>query len=207
MKVNAPDWNLIRSLPAVNGLNIRIEYWLASGLETAEGITTFYEHRKATRDVLKTQVNAAQNVWMRQIIVKRSDLTDDDIDRYAQATRNVPRSYLADTKPHSTVNLEIPEWSAAQFISVDAREWLLALERKKSDFGVAQERGDLVQGVYRQRDQLFIVSGEHDTSQFVGGIDGVQLRAALLEHQLRVALKVIAADSKKFSQKGTQAHG
>ena len=207
MKVNASDWNLIRSLPEVNGLNIRIEYWLASALETAEGTTTFFEHPKAARGVLKPQVNAAQNVWMRQIIVQRGDLTDEDINRYAQAMRNVPRSYLADTKPWSTVNLEIPEWSAAQFISVDLHEWLLALEHKKSDFGVAKERGDLVQGVYRQRDQLFIISGEHDTSQFVGGIDGVQLRAALFEHQLRVALQFIAVDFKKFSQKGTKAYG
>ena len=200
MKVNAPDWNLICSLPEVNGLNIRIKYWLASALETAEGITTFYEHHKATQDVLRSQVDAAQNVWMRQIIVKRSDLTIGDMNRYAQAVRNVPRSYLAATKPWTTVNLEIPQWSEAQFISVDAHQWLLALERKKSDFGVAQERGDLVQGVYRQRDQLFIVSGEHDTSQFVGGIDGVQLRAVLLEHQLRVALQVIATDLEKFSE-------
>ena len=207
MKVNAPDWNLIRSLPEVNGLNIRIEYWLASALETAEGTATFFEHPKASSDVLKTQVNATQNVWMRQIIVQRRDLTDDDINCYAQSTRSVPRSYLVDTKPHSTAALEIPEWSAAQSISVDPREWLLALEYKKSDFGIAQERGEVVQGVYRQCDQLFIVSGERNTSQFLGGIDGVQLRAALLEHQLRVALKVIAADSKKFSQKGTQAHG
>lgn len=197
----------MRSLPEVNGLNIRIEYWLASALETAEGITTFFEHPKAARDVLRSQVDAAQNVWIQQIIVRRSDLTIDDIDRYAQAMCNVPRSYLADTKPSTTLNLEIPQWDAAQFISVDLHEWLLALERKKSDFGVAQERGDLVQGVYRQRDQLFIVSSEHDTSQFVGGIDGVQLRAALLEHQLRVALKVIATDLAKLFQKGTQAHG
>ncbi len=195
MNASDPDWDAIRAVPEADGLNVRVCYWLGTALETSHGIEAFFQHPNPRWEGFKTQVDAQQDIWMHQIVVDRADFMLEDFDRYARA---VPRTYAEDARPAATLNLEIANWPEAQGISVDLEEWIRALEQHAPEFGVAQERGELVQGVYRERDQLYIVGSAND---------GVRTRADLLEHQLKTARNVIESDLKKSFQGVTKIHG
>lgn len=189
MNISHPDFEILRELPIIERLNIDVVYAFSYGYQTSEGKYIVYEDSDVLSDTsFKYFRSSYPDDLLLTFVAQGSHLTHEGLRKFGKALNKFPLRFL-EAALSSYVEVKILPGSYPNDIChfpLDIDRWIAALRNNLDSWDGAQERGDLLQGVYRDGNMVILAFDSYN----IDSLDGVRISAATLLEQLESMKKI-----------------
>jgi hypothetical protein len=185
--ISRPNFDVLRMLPEITSLNLQPQYTLVYGYETPKVRQIVYDDPVLLPNTSRRSIGWGKDIYFLTFEAQEEHLTAAGLAKYGQAVNKLPLQYAH--RALSCVQVKIlpgPYPDAITHITVDLEDWISAIKSHQPDFSCVQERGELVQGAFRDKDAVVLAfdTWGQDSPPFPDGVNGVRISATTLLKQL-----------------------
>jgi hypothetical protein len=188
MNIYKPNYAVMRMFPEITALNLQPEYTLVYGYETPTTQQIVYDDPRLLSQISRYCIDFEKDIYLLTFKPTQADLTTDGLTQYGRAVSRLPYKYAKLALFCVEVKILYGEYpNELSYITIKLEEWISAISLKRKDFACVQERGDLVQGAYRDGDRVVLAFSTwgQDSPPYPDGVTGVRISADALLRQLK----------------------